>query len=451
VPGSLFVAVKGLTVDGHQFIDKAIESGAVAIVCEELPKSRNEGVAYVVVDHSAKALGHFAAAFFGHPSKKLKLVGITGTNGKTTNATLLQALFKELGHRTGLISTIENKIDDEVLPARFTTPDAVAVNQLLAEMVGRGCTHAFMEVSSHALEQQRVAGITFKGGIFTNISHDHLDYHKTFENYIKAKKKLFDGLPANAFALVNKDDKRGGVMLQNCAAQHHTFGLKANADFKARLVENTFDGLLLEIDGVQTWFRLTGSFNAYNLLGVYAAALLLGEEAEQVLTVLSALKPAKGRFDQLVGRDNIRAIVDYCHTPDALDNVLATIKEIKSADERIITVVGCGGDRDREKRPKMAAIAAKYSEKVVLTSDNPRSEDPEAIISEMKKGLGIKEQRLALAITDRREAIRTACMLAQAGDILLIAGKGHETYQEINGVRHPFNDKEEVAQMLQDG
>lgn len=448
VPGSMFVAVRGLQADGHNYMGQAIAAGASVVVCEQLPEPLPKEVTFVQVDDSAKALGHYASAFYNDPSTRIKLVGVTGTNGKTTNVTLLHSLFLKLGYHTGLISTIENKIGNQRLETRFTTPDAVQLNRLLAKMVQKGCTHAFMEVSSHALHQHRVAGIQFAGGVFTNISHDHLDYHKTFANYISAKKMLFDMLPGQAFALVNTDDKRGMVMLQNCVGQQHTFALKSGATFKARLIDNSFDGLQLEIDNRQVWFRLTGAFNAYNLLSVYAAAVLLGEEPEAVLTELSAISPARGRFEQIIGRNNIRAIVDYCHTPDALRNVLETIQGIKKPYEQVITVVGCGGDRDRAKRPEMARIAAKHSQKVILTSDNPRSEDPEAIVNDMKTGIDLAHRARTLAITDRREAIQAACMLARQDDIVLVAGKGHETYQEINGVRHPFDDKQVVAEFL---
>ncbi len=446
--GDMFVAVVGVTVDGHRFIDQAIASGAKVIVCEVLPEVVSDEITYLIVDNSAEALGVYANNFFDEPSKKLKLVGITGTNGKTTTATILHELFQHLGYQVGLLSTIENKINHKILDTKFTTPDALTINRLLDEMVEEGCDFCFMEVSSHAIEQGRVSGLHFEGAVFSNITHDHLDYHKTFDNYIRAKKKLFDNLPKTSFALTNKDDKRGMVMLQNCLANKNTYALNTMADFRARLVDNSFEGLLLEIDNKEVWFRLTGAFNAYNLLAIYATSVLLGENEEEVLKYLSMIQPAKGRFEQIVSKDNIRAIVDYAHTPDALKNVLETIREIRVPGENIITLVGCGGDRDAEKRPKMAAIAAKLSDKVVLTSDNPRSEDPEKIIEDMKKGIDISNARKCLSITDRREAIRTACMLAGPGDIVLVAGKGHEDYQEIKGVRHPFDDKKILEEIL---
>lgn len=437
----MFVAIEGTQSDGHRFIQVAVEKGATVVVCERYPEETSEEVCYLLVENSAMALGFFAANFYGHPSKKLKLVGVTGTNGKTTVATLLYRLFKKMGYGTGLISTVENKVNNEVIPAKFTTPDALQLNELLSQMVEKDCEYCFMEVSSHALDQERVAGISFKGAIFTNITHDHLDYHKTFDNYIKAKKKLFDNLSDDAFALVNKDDRRAMVMVQNCSARIRTFSLKGMADFRAKMLDNSFEGLLLEVNNKETWFRLIGDFNASNLLAVYSAGLMLKQEEENVLTHLSSIKPAKGRFDQIVS-ENIRAIVDYCHTPDALENVLKTIASLRKQGEQIITVVGCGGDRDKAKRPKMASIALKYSEKVVLTSDNPRTEDPQTIIDDMMTGVVSTEMNKVLSIVNRKEAIRTACMLANKGDIVLVAGKGHENYQEINGVRHSFDDRE---------
>jgi UDP-N-acetylmuramoyl-L-alanyl-D-glutamate--2,6-diaminopimelate ligase len=448
-PGSLFVATRGTAVDGHQFIEKAIEQGAVAIICEAMPAKLNDKVTYVQVKNSNYALGIVASNFFGNPSSKLRLVGVTGTNGKTTTVTLLHSLFRKLGCNTGLLSTVENKINEDIIPSTHTTPDAVTLNKLLKKMLDKGCTHCFMEVSSHALVQHRVAGLDFSGGIFTNITHDHLDYHKTFEEYIKAKKMFFDGLNSSAFALVNADDKRGRVMLQNTKAKKYTYGLKTMADFKAKIKANTFDGLELEIDTKDVWFKLIGSFNAYNLLGVYATAVLLEEDKEEVLTQLSDIDSARGRFEQIVSSSQITAIVDYAHTPDALKNVLDTINDLKQGNEKLITVVGCGGNRDSAKRPIMADIACKLSDKVILTSDNPRDEDPEEIIREMQKGISIIDQRKALVITDRKEAIKTACSLANPKDIILIAGKGHETYQEIKGVKHPFDDKQIVKEIFQ--
>ncbi|WP_431733771.1 UDP-N-acetylmuramoyl-L-alanyl-D-glutamate--2,6-diaminopimelate ligase [Chondrinema litorale] len=443
----MFIAVEGTVVDGHDYIDKAVAQGATTVVCEKLPEKTVDEVCYLLVENSAKAMGIFAANYYDHPSAKLKLVGVTGTNGKTTVATVLYRLFRELGYNSGLISTVENKVNDTILPAKFTTPDAIQLNKLLSEMVKQKCTHCFMEVSSHALSQERVEGIHYIGALFTNITHDHLDYHKTFDNYIKAKKILFDNLSDKAFAIVNKDDRRGMVMVQNCSARIKTFSLKAMADFKGKMLDNSFEGLLLEIDNRKTWFRLIGAFNASNLLAVYSTAVMLGEDSENVLTQLSAIAPAKGRFDQVISEDN-RAIVDYSHTPDALENVLKTINELRKLGERIITVVGCGGDRDKTKRPKMAAIAAKLSDKVILTSDNPRTEIPEQIIKDMEAGLDILGKTKTLSITDRKEAIRTACMLAGKGDIILVAGKGHENYQEINGVRHHFDDKEILEEIF---
>lgn len=446
--GYLFVAIKGLTVDGHDYISMAIEKGAAIIVAEDLPKDRLDQVVWVKVSDSANALGIIASNFYDNPSRKLKLVGITGTNGKTTNATLLYELFQSLGYKAGLLSTVENKISGEVLSSKYTTPDALQLNELLSQMVDSGCSHVFMEVSSHALIQGRVSGIQFAGGVFTNISHDHLDYHGTFENYIAAKKILFDMLPGEAFALVNSDDKRGMVMMQNTSASKNTFSLKAMADFKGKILHNTLQGLELEIDGLNVWFKLIGKFNAYNLLGVYAAAVLLGEDKQEVLQHMSTLTGARGRFEYIPNGENVLAIVDYAHTPDALENVLATIDDLRTKNEQLITVVGCGGDRDKEKRPKMASIAQHFSDKVILTSDNPRTEDPEAILDDMFAGIPKTAQRNVLRITDRREAIRTACSMSGGSDIVLVAGKGHETYQEINGVRHHFDDKEVLNEIL---
>jgi UDP-N-acetylmuramoyl-L-alanyl-D-glutamate--2,6-diaminopimelate ligase len=448
-PGSLLVATKGTQSDGHQFIEKAIESGAVAIVCEVSPAKKNDKVTYVETNDSSYALGVIASNFYGNPSVKLKLVGVTGTNGKTTTVTLLHELFTRLGYNTGMLSTVENKIKEEVIPSTHTTPDAVKLNELLAKMVAVGCTHCFMEVSSHAIIQHRIAGLVFTGAIFSNITHDHLDYHKTFEEYIKAKKQLFDHLPASAFALVNIDDKRGMVMLQNTKAAKNTFALKAPADFKAKIKSNSFHGLELEIDHKDVWFKLIGRFNAYNILGIYAAAILLGEEKDEVLTQLSTVDSAKGRFDQILSVSNITAIVDYAHTPDALQNVLETINDLRQGNEKVITLVGCGGNRDAAKRPVMAGIACKLSDKVILTSDNPRDEQPEAILAEMQKGVSITDQKKTVTIVDRREAIKTACLLANPHDIILLAGKGHEAYQEIKGVKYPFDDKEIVKEMFQ--
>ncbi len=441
--GFAFVAVRGALADGHNYIDKAISLGASVVVCETLPEASVEGVVYVAVQNSHEAVGKLASNFYGKPSEKLKLVGITGTNGKTSVATLLFQLFRELGYRCGLLSTVENKIEDKVYKTSLTTPDPVSLNALLAEMLQQGCTHCFMEVSSHAVVQRRIAGLVFNGGVFTNISHDHLDYHKTFAEYIKAKKGFFDELPKNAFALVNGDDKRGSVMLQNTDAKQMYFALKSPADFKGKIVLDSLQGLEMELDGHNVWFQLVGRFNAYNLLAVYGVAVSLGEDPMEVLSVLSKMEGAKGRFERVISSTGILGIVDYAHTPDALENVLKTIEECKGGGQ-VITVVGCGGDRDREKRPKMAAIAAKFSDRVVLTSDNPRSEDPKEILKEMEAGLSPTDRRKNITLEDRREAIKLACSFANPHDVVLIAGKGHEDYQEIQGVRHHFDDREEL-------
>lgn len=447
-PGFVFVAVKGTQSDGHQFIAKAFQLGASAVVCEKLPDTIHEKNNYVTVKDSAQALGIIAANFYGNPSQKLKLVGVTGTNGKTTVATLLYQLFGSLGHRAGLISTVEYRVVDQVLPSTHTTPDPIQLNLLLNKMVEAGCTHAFMEVSSHAVDQERIAGLKFVGGIFTNITHDHLDYHKTFENYIKAKKKFFDELSSDAFALVNADDKRGMVMMQNTRAKKQSFGLKKMVDFKGKIISNTLQGLEMEIGGKSVWFKLIGDFNAYNLLAVYGAAMGLGEESDQVLTVLSSVKGAVGRFELIMPGSKITAIVDYAHTPDALKNVLETIAQFRTGAEQVISIVGCGGNRDKTKRPLMASIACRLSDKVVLTADNPRDEEPMAIIKEMQTGIGPSDARKTVVIADREEAIKMACMMAKERDIVLVAGKGHETYQEIKGVKYPFDDREVVERML---
>ncbi len=447
--GTAFIAVKGVQADGHDFIAEAVKKGAKSVVCEVLPQDRSEEVAYIVVKNSTEAMGIMAANYYEHPSKQLALVGITGTNGKTTTVTLLHQLFRKLGYQVGLLSTVENKINDKVIPATHTTPDAITLNELLQEMLNKGCTHCFMEVSSHAIVQNRVAGISFKGAVFSNISHDHLDYHASFDEYIKAKKLLFDGLPDSAFALVNIDDKRGNVMLQNTKAAKHTYALNMMADFKGKVVSNTMQGLELEIDNLQVWFKLIGDFNAYNLLAAYGVAMLLEEKQDEVLTQLSSLQAAAGRFEQVLPELGIMAIVDYAHTPDALENVLKTIGNVRQGNEQIITVVGCGGNRDKTKRPLMASIAAKLSDKVILTSDNPRSEAPLSIIKDMEEGIATTQSKKVLSITDRKEAIKTACSLAKKGDIILVAGKGHETYQEVNGIKHDFDDKKILMEMLQ--
>ncbi|MBL7919522.1 MAG: UDP-N-acetylmuramoyl-L-alanyl-D-glutamate--2,6-diaminopimelate ligase [Bacteroidia bacterium] len=437
---SLFIATRGTAVDGHNFIDKAIENGAIAIVCEEMPTNKNEAVTYIKVKDSSFALGITACNFFDNPSEKLKLVGITGTNGKTTTVTLLFNLFKSLGYSVGLLSTVENKINNTVIPATHTTPDALTLNELLTTMLSQGCEYVFMEVSSHSVAQNRIAGLNFTGAIFSNITHDHLDYHKTFDEYIKAKKGFFDQLPNTAFALVNRDDRNGMVMLQNTKAQKYTYGLQNMADFKCRILENQLNGLLLNIDNTEVWVKLIGTFNAYNVLAVYATAILLKQNKTNVLTALSNLNSVEGRFQYLKSPKGVIGIVDYAHTPDALKNVLETIKDIRTGNEQVITLVGCGGDRDAAKRPVMAAIACEYSNKVVLTSDNPRSEDPEEILNQMQKGINPSDAKKTLRITDRKEAIKTACTLSNPGDIILIAGKGHEKYQEIKGVKQAFDD-----------
>lgn len=445
---SLFIAVSGTKTDGHQFISSAIDAGAIVVVCEEFPDVLKENISYIKVRNSHAALGTIASNFFNNPSEKLFLIGITGTNGKTTVATLLYNLFLSLGFKAGLLSTVEYKINNSVFPASHTTPDAISLNQFLKKMADEGCTHCFMEVSSHAVVQQRIAGLKFSAGVFTNITHDHLDYHKTFDHYLKAKKNFFNDLPEESIALVNKDDRNGLAILQHTKAVKKTYALKSAADFKCKIIENHFSGLLLKIDGQEVWSKLIGSFNAYNLLAVYAAAILLGQEKFKMLTALSNLSAVEGRFQQIKTHNGIIGIVDYAHTPDALLNVLKTIRELKTDVQKIITVVGCGGNRDALKRPVMARIACEESDKVILTSDNPRNEDPNEIIRQMQKGLERRHQKKTLTITSRRDAIRTACMLAAAGDIILVAGKGHEKYQEIKGVKHPFDDTKELYDCL---
>lgn len=448
--GAAFIAVKGAATDGHQFIEKAIENGAVAVVCEEMPEAINENVVYVQAENSAAAAGYMASNFFRKPSEQLKLVGVTGTNGKTTIATLLYKLFTRLGYKCGLLSTVENMIGQRVVPATHTTPDAVSLNTLLRQMVDEGCTYVFMETSSHAVHQHRVTGLQYAGGIFSNITHDHLDYHKTFDEYIRVKKSFFDSLPSSAFAISNADDKRGTVMLQNTNAKKYFYSLKTVADFKGKILDNSLNGLLMTVNEVEVNFRLIGEFNAYNLLAVYGAAICLGEDKQEVLTALSELTGAEGRFDyQVSAKDRVIAIVDYAHTPDALLNVLATIKKLKKGFEQVITVVGCGGDRDRTKRPIMATVACEHSDKVIFTSDNPRSEDPAQIIKDMEEGIAPAYKRKYISIVDRKEAIKTAISLAKQEDIILIAGKGHEKYQEIKGVRNHFDDKEEVKEFFE--
>ena len=449
-PGMAFIAIAGTLVDGHAYIDSAVSSGCSVVVCERLPHQLSANVTYAVVKNSALAAGKMASAFYDHPSAKLRVVGATGTNGKTTVATLLFKLFRRLGYSCGLISTVQNQIDDELIPATHTTPDAVSIQSLLARMYDAGCTHVFMEVSSHAIHQERIAGLAFAGGIFTNITHDHLDYHKTFEEYIRVKKKFFDDLPTAAFALSNMDHKRGMVMLQNTAAHRNTYSLKAPANFKGKVLENGLSGLLMLIDHQEAWFRMIGTFNAYNLLAVYGAAVLLGEDKTEVLSVLTDLHGAPGRFETVFSaRERVLGIVDYAHTPDALINVLATINQLRTQGQQLYTVVGCGGDRDHAKRPVMAEVVCEHSDKAIFTSDNPRSEDPETILDEMEAHLNTAQRRKMLRITDRREAIKTACALAGPEDIILVAGKGHEKYQEIKGVRHPFDDMQVLTQSFE--
>lgn len=445
--GSCFVAQVGTKVDGHQYIDSTIDAGAVAIVCQQMPAQQREGVAYVVVENSDWALGVMADNYYGHPSRQLKLVGITGTNGKTTTVTLLHRMFRAYGYHVGLLSTIVNKIDETEIPATHTTPDAITLNALLRQMVDAGCQYAFMEVSSHSVVQHRIGGLTFAGGIFSNITHDHLDFHKTMANYIAAKKMFFDHLPSSAFALTNIDDRNGMVMVQNTKAKVHTYSLNKMADFRCKVVEDTFQGLQLEINGREVWTRLVGRFNAYNLTAIYAAAVLSGIDEAEALRLLSTLSAAEGRFQYVSGK-GITAIVDYAHTPDALENVLQTINDIRRQSQMLYTVVGCGGDRDSTKRPEMAKIACEMSDRLVLTSDNPRTEDPEKILDDMETGLTSEQRSQVVRITDRRQAIKTAVMMAHEGDIILVAGKGHEKYQDVNGVKHHFDDVEELELLL---
>jgi UDP-N-acetylmuramoyl-L-alanyl-D-glutamate--2,6-diaminopimelate ligase len=447
-PGSMFFAVKGTRVDGHSFIKQVIEKGAIAIVCENIPESISDGVTYIQVDDSSYASGSIASNWFNNPSQKLKLVGITGTNGKTTTVTLLFNLFRELGYHTGLVSTILNRIEDETIPSTHTTPDAIQMNSLLNKMVENGCSYCFIEVSSHAIVQNRIAGLHFAGGIFSNITHDHLDFHKTFDEYLKAKKQFFDTLPSTSFALTNIDDRNGLVMLQNTKATRHTYSFQKMADFKGRIIEAPLDGLHLDLDGNEIWCRLVGRFNGYNLMAVYAASVLLGQDPIEVLTILSNLESVEGRFDYIKSPQGIIGIVDYAHTPDALQNVLETINQLRTGNEMLITVVGCGGDRDKAKRPVMAKIAARLSDRVILTSDNPRSEVPEQIIAEMLAGVEKEFARNVQNITDRHDAIRIACAMTRDNDVILVAGKGHEKYQEINGVKYPFDDKEILKKHL---
>ena len=442
VPDTLFFATRGTQADGHAYIPAAVAAGAAAVVCEELPAERPVGVTFVQVPDSTVALGQVASAFYGHPSRRLKLVGVTGTNGKTTTATLLYRMFRRLGYKAGLISTVVYCVDEREIPSTHTTPDSIRLNGMMAEMVEAGCDYCFMEVSSHSLVQHRTAGLAFVGGIFSNITHDHLDYHKTFAEYIRAKKLFFDGLPAGAFALTNADDRNGMVMVQNTKATVKTYALQSFADFRCRIVETLLDGMLLNLDGSEVWVKFLGRFNAYNLTSVYATALLLDARRDEVLRILSDLTSVDGRFEPIHSKEGVTAIVDYAHTPDALQNVIGTINEIRKKDQRLYVVVGCGGNRDATKRPEMAKIAVDGSDMAVLTSDNPRLEEPGAIIEQMKSGL--EPGARYLAIMDRREAIKAAVALARPGDIILVAGKGHETYQDVGGVKHHFDDREEV-------
>ena len=446
--GYLFIAVSGTAVDGHKFIDASVEKGAIAIVCEKLPDTLKDNITYVATENSAKALGIIASNYFDNPSQKIKLVGITGTNGKTTTVTLLYRLVRALGHKAGLLSTVRNYVDDEMVEATHTTPDSIQINQLLKKMVDAGCTYAFMEVSSHSIVQERIAGLRFEGAIFSNITHDHLDYHNTFEEYLKAKKKFFDDLPNEAFALINADDRNGKVMVQNTKANVKFYGLKSMADYKAKIIESHFEGMLLNIDQTEVWVKLIGEFNAHNLLAVYAAARLLKLPKDEILKTISGLETVEGRFEYLHSNDGVIAIVDYAHTPDALLNVLNTINQIRTCNEQLIVVVGAGGNRDKTKRPIMAQVCVENSNKVILTSDNPRFEEPEEIIKDMEAGIEEPFKRNYLSITDRKEAIKTACMMAQKGDIILVAGKGHEPYQDIKGVKSHFNDKEIIAEQF---
>ena len=448
--GDAFIAIKGAKADGHQFIDTAVNKKASVIICEDFPADRKDSVTYIQVESSAVAAGLMAHNYYGQPSEKMTLVGVTGTNGKTTIATLLYKLFSKLGYNCGLLSTVQNHIGTEIVPATHTTPDAISLNALLKQMLDNGCSHVFMETSSHAIHQHRIAGLKFAGGIFSNITHDHLDYHKTFDEYIRVKKSFFDALGSGAFALSNADDKRGMVMLQNSNASKYYYSLKTVADFKGKILENGLTGLVMTVNDQEVHFRLIGEFNAYNLLAVYGAAICLGEEKTEVLLHLSAMTGAEGRFEYYIStKDKVIGIIDYAHTPDALINVLATIQKLKKGHEQMITVIGCGGDRDSTKRPIMAEAACEYSDKAIFTSDNPRSEDPLEILRNMEEGLSTAAKRKYISIADRKEAIKTAVSLAKEGDIILIAGKGHEKYQEVKGVKYPFDDKQVLMETFQ--
>ena len=446
--GHLFVAIPGTQTDGHKFIPKAIEQGAVAILCEFFPNRREPGITYIAVESTEDCVGEVATQFYGEPSKKLKLVGVTGTNGKTTIATLLYNMFRKMGHKCGLLSTVCNYIEDEIIPADHTTPDPIELNRLLSRMVEAGCEYAFMECSSHAIAQKRIGGLNFAGGIFTNLTRDHLDYHGTFENYRDAKKAFFDALDKEAFAVINADDKNGMVMVQNSKATVKTYSTRTMADFKAKIIECHFEGMYLNINGKEVGVQFIGKFNVSNLLAVYGTAIMLGKKPEDILVILSTLKSVNGRLEPIHSPDGYTAIVDYAHTPDALENVLNAIHEVLNGKGKVITVCGAGGNRDKGKRPLMAQEAVKQSDKVIITSDNPRFEEPEDIINDMLAGLDTKQMKKVVSIVDRREAIRTACMMAEKGDVILIAGKGHEDYQEIQGVKHHFDDKEVVKEIF---
>lgn len=446
----LFIAIKGVQVDGHQYVANAIESGATTIVYDESLEVQEKGITYVKVAHSADAAGKIATLWYGDPSSKLKLVGVTGTNGKTTTATLLYKLFRKLGYKAGLLSTVANYVNDKAYHATHTTPDPLSLNEMLANMVDAGCEYAFMEVSSHAIHQKRISGLTYQGGIFTNLTQDHLDYHGTMAEYLKAKKMFFDDLPQEAFALTNMDDKNGMVMLQNTKAKKYTYSVRSLADFKARIIEKHFDGTSIEINGKEVQVQFVGVFNVYNLLAVYGASVLLGQDSDRILLELSTLKPVAGRFETIRSSQGFTAIVDYAHTPDALTNVLDAIHEVLDGQGRVITVVGCGGNRDRTKRPIMAREAVRLSDQVILTSDNPRYEEPQAIINDMADGLNSVQMKKTLCIVDREQAIKTACTLAKEGDVILIAGKGHEDYQDVKGVKHHFDDREIVKSIFEE-
>lgn len=446
--GDLFVACRGTISDGHDFIETSVGKGAKVVVCEELPETSSSETTFILVDDSSKVLSHIAHTYYNKPTENIQLVGVTGTNGKTTIATLLYDLFRKLGYKVGLLSTVCNYVDDKEVKATHTTPDSLQLNALLAEMVEAGCEYCFMEVSSHAIDQKRIEALNYKGGIFTNITHDHLDYHKTFDAYLKVKKTFFDQLGKQSFAITNADDKNGKLMLQNTKGHKFSYSTRSFADYRCQILEKHFTGMLLEMDGAEIWTNFIGDFNAHNLLAVYSTARLLDQNREEILRAMSELKSVDGRFESIISTEGVMAIVDYAHTPDALKNVLETIGSLRTGNEQVITVVGAGGDRDKTKRPKMALVGAELSDKLILTSDNPRSEDPNVIIEEMREGVAANNLRKVLAISDRKEAIRTACMLAQKDDIILVAGKGHEDYQEIKGVKHHFDDKEIIKEIF---